>query len=195
MVNVNLSLWLIEGVWRNWNIAPCHDPFVTCRRTIATNWIGVGMVFRDGMVSVTVDIRLVSRSLHQVSGTGWKGAVFHSLFIGDAIVHIYNGDLRVAYREIGWRYRASVLQPNLTVVTSTDRGRITRSACCKTHILSFCFLKSVCCHVVYIHCFYIFGSGMLMGCVFHIDFFFLLFIKSLLRCPGQAFKHNNHLKE
>jgi hypothetical protein len=51
LVNVNLSVWLIEGVWRNWSIAPRQDLFVTCRRrTIATKWIGVGMVFRDGMV-------------------------------------------------------------------------------------------------------------------------------------------------
>jgi hypothetical protein len=71
VVKVNLPVWLIEGVWRNWSIAPPHEPFVTCRRAIAANWIRSRGGFQGRYGCCDCRHRPVSQSLHQVRGTGW----------------------------------------------------------------------------------------------------------------------------
>ena len=138
MVKVKLPVWLIEGVWRKWSIAPRHDPFVTCRRVIAMNWVRSwgGFQGRYGYCACRHPSGVTAPSERSR-----LGVVFHSLFIGGAIVHIYNGDESGVLRNWVALPRSSVLQPNLTVVTATYKRRITRLACCKTRVVSFCFLN------------------------------------------------------
>jgi hypothetical protein len=145
------------------------------------------------MVGVTVDIRPVSQSLHQVRGTGWVLCV-HSLFIGGAIVYIYDGDESGVLRN-------RVALPRDCFATELDCGHCNGQTVNYTLSMlqntrcKFLFPQSVCRHVLFSLCFYRFSSEMLMGTVFNLSFFFLLFVKCLLRCPGQAFKNDNTLKE
>lgn len=138
MVQAKLSVWLIEGVWTKWNIAPRHDPIVTYRRAIAKNWIRSwgGSQGRYGCCACRHPSGV---SVTAPSERSRLGVVFHSLFIGGGIVHIHNGDESGVLRNWVALPCARVLKPNLTVVTATYRR--TRSACCKTRVVTFCFLS------------------------------------------------------
>jgi hypothetical protein len=101
--------------------------------------------------------------------------VFHSLVVGGAIVHIYNGDLDGVLRS--W-----VALPREYVATELDCGHWNGQT--ENYTLSmlqnirckFLFPQSVCRHVLFSLCFYIFGSEMLVGAVLNRSFFFLVFV-------------------
>jgi hypothetical protein len=162
-------------MWRNWSIAPHHDPFVTCRRAIATNWIRSwgGFQGRYGYC----DCRHPPRGPVTAPSQRYRlGAVFRRSFIGGAIVHVYSGDLESGV------LRNWVALPRDCVATGLDCGHCNGQT--ENYTLSvlqntrceFLFPQSVCRHVLFSLCFYRFSSEMLMGTVFNLSFFFLLFV-------------------